>query len=103
MAPRFFPSSKACSGCGAIKGEMALSERVYSCEVCGVEIDRDRNAALNLARLGAASSTETTKTPGGEAVRPAPRTRASEKQKPSRKCADATHAQVSAEGTALQA
>ena len=102
MAPRFFPSSKTCSGCGAIKGEMALSERVYSCEVCGLEIDRDRNAALNLARLVAASSTETTKTPGGEAVRPAPRRRASEKQEPSRKCAVVTHAQVSGNGTPLE-
>jgi putative transposase len=91
-APRFFPSSKTCSGCGAIKSELALSERVYSCEACGLDIDRDRNAALNLARLVAVSSTETTKTPGGEAVRPAPRRRASEKQEPSRQCAVVTYA-----------
>jgi putative transposase len=92
MAPRFFPSSKTCSGCGAIKDELALSERVYSCDACGLEIDRDRNAALNLARLVAVSSTETTKTPGGEAVRPARRRRVSMKQEPSGKCAVVTDA-----------
>ena len=92
IAPLFFPSSKTCSGCGAIKTELALSERVYSCEACGLEIDRDRNAALNLARLVAVSSTETTKTPGGEAVRPATVRRASVKQEPSRRCAVGTNA-----------
>jgi putative transposase len=45
---RFFASSKACSGCGAVKAELPLSERTYRCETCGLEIDRDRNAALNL-------------------------------------------------------
>jgi putative transposase len=82
-APLFYPSSKTCSACGAMKQELALSERVYSCDACGINIDRDRNAALNLARLVAVSSTETAKTPGGEAVRPAPRRRASMKQEPS--------------------
>jgi putative transposase len=50
VADRFFPSSKTCSGCGEVKGELNLSERTYSCNVCGLAIDRDLNAAINLAR-----------------------------------------------------
>ena len=50
-ADRFYPSSKTCSGCGAAKAKLALSERVFNCEVCGLVIDRDLNAALNLARM----------------------------------------------------
>ncbi|MEZ0117309.1 UNVERIFIED_ORG: putative transposase [Heyndrickxia coagulans] len=45
---RFFPSSKTCSSCGKIKRALKLSDRVYRCE-CGNEIDRDLNAAINLA------------------------------------------------------
>ena len=44
---RFFPSSKKCCKCGRIKKELKLSERVYHCE-CGNEMDRDRNAAINI-------------------------------------------------------
>ena len=44
---RFFPSSKKCSKCGKIKEELKLSERVYRC-TCGNEMDRDRNAAINI-------------------------------------------------------
>ena len=44
---RFFPSSKKCCQCGRIKKELKLSERVYHC-VCGNEMDRDRNAAINI-------------------------------------------------------
>ena len=44
---RFFPSSKKCSKCGKIKKELKLSERVYRC-TCGNEMDRDRNAAINI-------------------------------------------------------
>ena len=43
----FFPSSKKCCKCGRIKKELRLSERVYHCE-CGNEMDRDRNAAINI-------------------------------------------------------
>ena len=46
-ADRFYPSSKTCSGCGARKVDLALEERVYRCS-CGLEIDRDLNAATNL-------------------------------------------------------
>ena len=44
---RFFPSSKKCCQCGRIKQELKLSERVYHC-ACGNEMDRDRNAAINI-------------------------------------------------------
>ena len=47
-ADPFFPSTKRCSSCGAVKDEMPLSERTYKCESCGFEADRDLNAALNL-------------------------------------------------------
>ena len=48
---RWFPSTKMCSRCGNVKEEMDLSERIYMCEnpACGLVIDRDLNAALNLA------------------------------------------------------
>lgn len=52
-ADRWYPSSKTCSGCGTAKTKLALHERVYECEACGLVIDRDRNAALNLAALAA--------------------------------------------------
>ena len=50
MADRFFPSSKTCSGSGAVKSELSLSQRSYSCGSCDLTIDRDLNAAINLAR-----------------------------------------------------
>ncbi|MEV4074738.1 IS607 family element RNA-guided endonuclease TnpB [Nonomuraea fuscirosea] len=51
MAGRWYPSSKTCSGCGAVKAKLPLSARTFTCETCGLVIDRDRNAALNLASL----------------------------------------------------
>lgn len=53
LADRWFPSTKMCSRCGNVKEEMDLSERIYVCEnpACGLVIDRDLNAALNLAAL----------------------------------------------------
>ncbi|ROO82782.1 transposase [Actinocorallia herbida] len=53
VADRWYPSSKTCSGCGAVKTKLALSEREFTCPACGLVIDRDRNAALNLAALAA--------------------------------------------------
>lgn len=47
--PRFFPSSKKCSQCGNIKKDLNLSERTYHCDKCGLEIDRDFNASINLS------------------------------------------------------
>ncbi|MHA1916692.1 MAG: RNA-guided endonuclease InsQ/TnpB family protein [Candidatus Ranarchaeia archaeon] len=48
VVSRFFPSSKRCSNCGFVKDELGLGERVFVCEECGLELDRDLNAALNL-------------------------------------------------------
>ncbi|MEG3845176.1 RNA-guided endonuclease TnpB family protein, partial [Microcoleus sp. herbarium14] len=48
VADRFFASSKTCSGCGCKKSVLKLSERTYHCESCGLQIDRDLNAAINL-------------------------------------------------------
>jgi len=49
-ADRWFASSKTCSGCG-YKMDITLSDRDLKCPECGLEIDRDYNAALNLAAL----------------------------------------------------
>ena len=48
VADRFYPSSKTCSRCGAIKENLTLKDRVYECKNCGAVIDRDLNAAVNL-------------------------------------------------------
>lgn len=48
-ADRWFPSSKECSCCGNIKHNLKLKDRVYKCEVCGLVIDRDLNASINLS------------------------------------------------------
>ena len=48
VANRWYPSSKTCSKCGAVKAELALSERTFRCDACGFVEDRDVNAALNL-------------------------------------------------------
>ena len=53
VADKFYPSSKTCSCCGSVKAELDLSQRVYSCESCGYEADRDVNAARNLEKLAA--------------------------------------------------
>ena len=50
-ADRFYPSSKTCSACGAVRAKLSISERVFTCETCGHTSDRDLNAALNLARM----------------------------------------------------
>jgi putative transposase len=47
---RFFPSTKTCSGCGHVKQRMPLKYRTYCCLKCGLNIDRDLNAAINLER-----------------------------------------------------
>ena len=45
---RWYPSSKTCSRCGAVKQSLLLSERTYRCNRCGFECDRDENAARNI-------------------------------------------------------
>lgn len=49
---RFYPSSKTCSKCGWKKEDLTLSDRVFKCENCSIEIDRDLNAAINIQRVG---------------------------------------------------
>ena len=47
IVDRFYPSSKKCSQCGRIKHDLKLRDRIYRCE-CGLKLDRDLNAAINL-------------------------------------------------------
>ncbi|WP_143440973.1 zinc ribbon domain-containing protein, partial [Helicobacter suis] len=61
---RFYPSSKTCSNCGALKEDLSLKDRFFNCPSCGFSLDRDLNASINIHRVGAS-------TLGGEAVRPA--------------------------------
>jgi putative transposase len=51
-ADRYYASSKLCSNCGEKKKDLKLRERIYKCEHCGLEIDRDYNAAINLKKYG---------------------------------------------------
>jgi len=88
-ANRWFPSSKLCSNCWYYHPGLTLADRVFKCPLCGLELDRDYNAALNLEnyyytyrpllKTVAESSAETINA-GGEAVRPTQRGRASMKQ-----------------------
>jgi putative transposase len=51
VADRWFASSKTCSACGVVKAKLRLSERMFRCEGCPLVLDRDLNAARNLAHL----------------------------------------------------
>ncbi|MFJ2029760.1 IS607 family element RNA-guided endonuclease TnpB [Streptosporangium sp. NPDC087985] len=75
VADRWYPSSKTCSGCGVVKAKLALSERTFTCAACGLVLDRDLNAARNLAALAAdvAQSCGETVNARGGAVRPGAR------------------------------
>ncbi|MGS2618721.1 IS607 family element RNA-guided endonuclease TnpB, partial [Micromonospora sp. LZ34] len=53
VADRWYPSSKTCSGCGTVRTKLSLSERTFTCTTCGLVLDRDVNAARNLAALAA--------------------------------------------------
>ena len=57
IVDRWFPSSKTCSACGCVKEKLSLSERVFECS-CGLAIDRDFNAAINLSRYVPTASRE---------------------------------------------
>lgn len=48
-ADRFYPSSKKCSCCGNIKKDLRLKDRIYKCDICGLTMNRDFNAIINLA------------------------------------------------------
>jgi len=49
---RFDPSSKLCSRCGNLKKDLKLSDRIYHCDVCGMTMDRDYNASINIRKMG---------------------------------------------------
>ena len=49
---RFYPSSKTCSGCGFVFQELSLKEREWDCPNCNTRLERDRNAAINIQRVG---------------------------------------------------
>ena len=65
---RFYPSSKMCSRCGNINKELKLSDRAYKCK-CGLEIDRDLNAAINIKNFDIIKSSEIGDYRRGEKVR----------------------------------
>ena len=50
LVDTFYPSSKTCSSCGSIKKDLKLNNRIYKCSNCGLEIDRDYNASINLEK-----------------------------------------------------
>ena len=57
VVDRWYPSSKTCSKCGAVKAKLSLSERTYRCDGCGLVMDRDLNAAVNIKVAGSAPET----------------------------------------------
>ena len=57
VVDRWYPSSKTCSNCGVVKAKLSLSERVFNCNACGLSIDRDLNAAINIEVAGSAPET----------------------------------------------
>lgn len=71
---RWYPSSKTCSNCGSVKAKLSLNERTYKCEHCGLTIDRDLNAAINIQVAG--SAPETLNAHGGTVRRSDPSGRA---------------------------
>ncbi|MCH4851374.1 IS607 family element transposase accessory protein TnpB [Bifidobacterium pseudolongum] len=54
---RWYPSSRTCSSCGTVKAKLSLNERTYCCDACGLRIDRDLNAAINIQVAGSAPET----------------------------------------------
>ena len=89
LADRFYPSSKKCSGCQKVKEQLGLSERIFRCDSCGLVIDRDLNAALNLKDV-AASDTETKNACGGD-IRPRTGRQTPRKQEPNAMVGDVLH------------
>ena len=57
VVDRWYPSSKTCSNCGVVKAKLSLSERAFHCNACGLSIDRDLNAAINIQVAGSAPET----------------------------------------------
>lgn len=65
---RFYPSSKTCSSCGVVNGDLKLSDRSWKCSSCESEHDRDLNAAINIAMEGARIYKAGRKLAGGEGI-----------------------------------
>ena len=57
VVDRWYRSSKTCSGCGGVKAKLSLNERTYRCDSCGLVLDRDLNAAINICVAGSAPET----------------------------------------------
>ena len=57
VVDRWFASSQTCSKCGSAKAKLSLSERTYACDSCGLVLDRDLNAAINIHVAGSAPET----------------------------------------------
>jgi putative transposase len=92
VAERWEPSSKTCSGCGWVDEDLGLGDRAFRCQnqevPCGLVIDRDLNAAINLAKLAGSSSESRNACGGGSADlgREAPVKLPSVKQEPNTLC-----------------
>ena len=111
---RWYPSSKTCSACGAVKAKLSLSERVYRCDACGLSMDRDLNAAVNI--LVAGSAPETLNARGGTGrrndlgscnagpseVRTKPRCKPRETWRGRAQARPTSHKQVACNGTARE-
>ena len=67
IVDRWYRSSKTCSNCGRVKAKLSLAERTYRCDSCGLVMDRDLNAAINI--LVAGSAPETLNARGGDVRR----------------------------------
>jgi putative transposase len=67
VADQWYPSSKTCSGCKAVKSKLSRAQRTFRCGSCGLVVNRDVNAAINLASLveavGTASGAGTGRNP----------------------------------------
>jgi len=63
VADRWYASSRTCSGCGAVDVDLTLSDRIYHCAGCGLTLDRDVNAAVNLARWTPTAATTASSPP----------------------------------------
>jgi putative transposase len=67
ICDRWFPSTKTCSRCGTVRNRMGLAERTFHCGHCGLIIDRDRNAAANLAAWAEATRVAAAQVPDRQA------------------------------------
>lgn len=73
VADRWFPSSKTCSACGTVRPKLSLGTRVFTCVRCGLVIDRDLNASLNLRQYVDLEWPGDAKTGRGADQKPRPR------------------------------